>query len=338
MSATGDEARSLAYVVDAIARIPSELERALAVPMPTLRRAGSVVTSGIGASEGPARLLARRLACTGTAARFVSLGEFATRPVAADRLVVFSQGLSPNARLAFGEEHVFEQRTLVTSVGYGDGSEAKRELLDQLVRRGVVAIPIPPISESGTLVRFVGPTVAALTALRLEEALGGAPAPTAHDAPTAYRTASGEPAEPIDPADPIAIVGAGVSVDELFAARWKILETLLRTDPPVWDALSFAHGPVQAMSRRKLTLLVFETPGAEPLVARLAASIDRDHHRMVRFRADAEGGLRVIEHTARLDGLLAATLRAHPRDLFSWPGSAGECSLYELGEDPPCDR
>lgn len=328
-------AESLDLVAAAIGALPGALERALRVPLPLVDASGSIVTSGIGASEGPARLLAHRLARLGVAARFVHPGEFVTGQVRADHLIAFSQGLSPNARLAFTDEHRFRSRLLVTSIGYDGCGESKRPVLDALVARGITPLVVPPGVETGTLVRFVGPTVAALVALRLAGLFGDTECLTLSDAPNVYADASARSLVlPDDPGLGFAVLGAGVSIDELFAPRWKLLETLLIPDPPAWDALSFAHGPVQAALGHPLALLGFETPRGEALADRLARSIDRDHHRLVRFRSKTDGPLAFIEHAALLDAALLAALRVRPRDLFSWPGRGNECALYALGEDP----
>jgi creatinine amidohydrolase len=343
---TEGERETLRYVRDAIARVPQELSLALECPLPRVTKAPrSVVTTGIGASEGPARILAASLAEAGMAARFCPISSFVLRARAergsrvdprgaADLLVVFSQGLSPNARLALGSEHAFSERWLVTSfTGSADcsTSESKRAAFQGLSAEGVTAIVTPPANEPESLARFCGPTVAALMALRLAALLTGdrALAMRLVEAPSIYLPAPF--VEPL-PAGPLALVTAGALAESAYAQRWKLLEALLREDPPVWDVLQFAHGPLQAFHDKPLTLLVLETPSAGDLVQRLLRTLDATHHRVLRLVASLPAPLSFFQHTAQLDALLLASLEVAPRDLFNWPGRHGDAPLYALGE------
>jgi hypothetical protein len=337
---TEGEAQTLQYVRAAIASLPRELARALDCPLPELARPPrSVVTTGVGASEGPARILAASLAEAGLAARFCPISRFAVREPAraplADLLIVFSQGLSPNARLALAAEHAFGARWLVTSL---DGSDTaacaaeKRAVLNKLLARDVTAIVIPPANEPEALARFLGPTVAALMALRLSALLSGdrGLALRLADAPSAYRVRALPAAEL---AGPLAVVSAGALPESAYAQRWKLLEALLSEDPPVWDVLQFAHGPLQAFNHRPLSLLVLEGAGCADLVERLVRTLDPACQRAIRLSSSLPEPLAFFEQTAQLDALLLARLEAVPRDLFNWPGRHGDAPLYSLGEE-----
>ncbi len=325
--------KSIETLESRIASIPAALEVAAKVELPRWAGAAlrTVVTTGIGASEGPARVLASRLAQSGIAARFLPLAAFATREVTASLLVAFSQNLSPNARLAFGPQHGFDARWLVTSAGLSPASP-RAAVLASLLARGVEGIVVPPESEDGMLVRVVGPAVASLIALRLAAHLG------AHTlAETDFARAASAYTSPCAPFAlddvKIALIAAGPCAESLHGHRWKLLETLLRGDPSVWDVLQIAHGPLQSIHDEEVRLLVFETRRARPLVERLVATLRRDRHRLVRIEATREDGLALLEHTAAIDACLVATLRASPRDLFDWPGRGSDAPLYSLGED-----
>jgi hypothetical protein len=291
---------------------------------------GRVVTTGIGGSEGPARVLAHRLREAGRDATFQPLSELVLGASHGSLLVVFSQGLSPNGCLAFQGASVFAERWLVTSVGHGATRPERAERLAQLSERGVRPIVVPPGEERGMLARWVGPTVATLTALRLAGVLG---APSCEDrldaAPDRYRALSKDRA-PLPPAP--ALVLAGVHADEGHAHRWKILETRLE-DPPVWDVLQAAHGPVQSLHGAPRPVVTLERPNAADLVARLARSLPEDGPPLTRLVASSDDALAVIDHAALIDAALLAALRAEPRDLLDWPGRGREASLYGLGSD-----
>lgn len=161
--------------------LPAELRRAAAVAIPE-RAPTSTIVTGIGGSEGPARLFAMQLSAH-SCVRFVPLSSFVGACPKAERLVVFSQGLSPNARLALGRHHDFAE-TFVVGAMEPDAAtfetesevESERRGLARTLRdEGVVFVTHGPPSESGMLVRLVGPTVASSVALRLAAAFGGAP-------------------------------------------------------------------------------------------------------------------------------------------------------------------
>jgi hypothetical protein len=337
MSEGGTE--SLRYVRDAIASVPGALAAALSCTLPELASAPrSVVTSGIGASEGPARILAALLAEAGMAARFCPISAFVNRPPCADLLVVFSQGLSPNARIALGEEHAFTARWLVTSVEAcrveaRSSADDKQRPLATLRERDVTAIVVPPRDEPQALARFCGPTVAAFMAMRLSALLLGdeALAQSLVRAPAAYQ--AGKVHAP-QLSGPLALVTAGALAESAHAHRWKLLEALLGQDPPVWDVLQFAHGPLQAFHDKPLTLLTLESAMDGALVERLMRTLDPARQRVLRLVASLPAPLSFFQHTALLDQLLLAELEAEPRDLFDWPGRHGDAPLYGLGAEP----
>lgn len=322
---------SIASLAGRIASIPAALQLAAEASLPALRTIPrTVVVTGIGASEGPGRLLACTLVEGGVAARFVPLAWFAAESPAADLLVVFSQNLSPNARLALTAEHRFGTRWLVTSAGYAPGASTREALVDTCRARGIVPIVVPPASEDGMLLRVVGPAVASLVALRVASLIAGEQLSLTNLADAASAYAPPESVTALD-ARPLALVAAGVSVESLHGHRWKLLEALLREDPPVWDVLQVAHGPLQAIHERDMTLVVLSTPRAQPLVSRLQAALSPEHHRVLVWTSRHDNALSFFEHAAAIDACLLATLRAAPRNLFDWPGRGGDAPLYDLG-------
>lgn len=327
---TAASSHSLAQVARALESVPRELAGALDVELPVPSTPPrTIVTTGIGGSEGPARLLAWHLAQAGRAARFCCVSEFLVTPPGGDLLIAFSQGLSPNGCLALDAAAGFRNVWVVTSVGHGPSRPKRLARLDRLRRAGIRPIVVPPGEEAPMLVRWVGPTVAALMALRIAGALGAANCRAAvlADAPQRYRAQSADPLP-----NALAIVVAGVSPEEAHGHRWKILEALLRSDPPVWDALAVAHGPLQALHAHPRTLLTFERPSGQPLLARLEDALGRTDVKLVRFRARSDDALATVDHAAQLDAALLATLASEPRDLFDWPGRGRDAPLYDLGD------
>jgi creatinine amidohydrolase len=334
VSDISDHATALASVdrlAQRHAEVPAALRLAAEVSLPALHGAvpRSVATTGVGASEGPARLLASTLCEGGVLARFVPLMTFALRPPSAELLVVFSQNLSPNAQLALTEQHGFSARWLVTSLGFASGSSAREAWLPVLQRRGVTMIRVPPAREEGMLVRLIGPTVASLIALRLAAHLGARQLDDVVFASAAEAYQCANVSHVLD-AGRLALVAAGVAVESLVVARCKILETLLDTEPSVWDVLQLAHGPLQAFHPRAQTLLVCSTPSASDLVARMLRTLDPERHRVIHVASQYEDALSGFEHMAAVDACLLATLRCKPRNLFDWPARGIDGPLYDL--------
>ena len=325
--------QSLSYVRQAIDGLPAELACGMQVPLPEVpSKIATVVTAGIGASEGPARMLARLLADAGLAARFCPIAHLVSTATPADLLVVFSQGLSPNARLLLDVAPQYAHRWLVTSVALQTATASKQRALQRFLNLEFSCIVAPPTSEPQTLVRMTGPTVAMLIAMRIAGHLLRDARFTQQlaESPNLYQCH--RTFEPLDNT-PRGIITIGLLAEQVHAHRWKLLEALLTGDPPVWDVLQFAHGPLQAFHERDLTLLVLERGTGSPLLARLRDTLHPKHHRLIHvpsLHADARA---FFEHVAAIDALLLQTLQATPRDLFNWPGRHGDAPLYGLGSD-----
>lgn len=362
-SSTDERARSCVREVRArLATVATELRSAASIELAPRAPASTVVT-GIGGSEGPARLFAAAANTPTSTARFVPLSSFVSARPRAERLVVLSQGLSPNARLALRRSDEFAETIVVgavdpdlassstasssttssstTSSSTDPSSSAsssaassssasdleRRELARALRDRGVVLVTHGPAVESGMLVRLVGPTVASSVALRLAAALGGTPF-DAERAASAYAAARST-VDPLALDAPLVLAAAGALTESLFGLRWKWLETF-GADPHVFDVLACAHGPLQALYERPATWLVFESPASEPLVERLARVLP-PRHTLRRLRVSDDPALAFFEATALLDAHLLATLAARPRDLRRWPGRGADGPLYDLG-------
>ncbi len=308
-------AASLERVRRELASVPAHLRALDALALDPLPPRETIVT-GIGGSEGPARLFA-----AASGARFVPLSSFAVGQPRAERCVVFSQGLSSNARLALRRRD-FEELVVVTAVDpERHADEARRAFARALVDAGARLVVHGPELERGMLVRLVGPTIASAVALRLAR-----PGFEPSDAAAAYEHASVD-TTPLEA--PLVLLASGELTDALFGLRWKWLETFGH-DPQVLDVLASAHGPLQALYESPATWLVFTDDDARPLVDRLAAVLP-PHHRLRRMPVPPDPMLAFFAATGALDRCLRATLEASPRDLFRWPSQGADGPLYDLG-------
>jgi len=345
-----------------VAALPELLARVLAEAPPRSRletaAVAGIVVTGVGSSAAHARLLAWLLVeHAGLRARFRPLGDFVGGGAARDdeALIVVSQGLSPNARLALAEPGRWRHVALVTASGppaarAADDPRAaeKRRLVADLRARGVEVHGLGAgEDEYGTLVRVVGPMAGYLCVLRLAAGLaaaaGGSPPYRADDlarVPNAV-AAAGARVCALDLGDPGALLGGRLAflargsyaelVDNL---RYKVLEGMLRPLPPVWDLLHLAHGPLQELAGHATTLLALTRSGdaaAADLLARAVAALEPDGHRVLPLAAELPGSLALFEHEAAMNELMLRFVAARGIDQVDWPGRGREAALYDLG-------
>jgi creatinine amidohydrolase len=331
-----------------------ELVRAAAaMDLPALpfhpRGVRTVITTGVGSSAAHATLLAHLLAVeVGLPARFVPAGAFIAPRPATDRdvLVVFSQGLSPNARLALAAPEAWGSVVLVTAVGTGDAGAGADKLAARAAveRAGGVCVEQPGGTEYGTLLRMAGPLAGYAIAFRLAEAIGrgagiavdaimlDAEAICARMRAAAARVVTLGPHD-----DPfvgrivfLASGGYGVLAGNLAL---KVQEALLEPAPLVSDLIEFAHGPFQALYERDATFLLLQrgAGGAEgELLARLRPMLDPQRHHLVSLPAESTGASALFEHEALLNELVLRAIAARRIDQARWPGRDRERALYDV--------
>lgn len=353
-------ARGRALLADRLAAVP-ELLRARSRPAPelppfdlgALRR---VRITGAGASGGHARLLAARLAEAGVPALAAPPAAFAAPPgreAAEDALVVFSQGLSPNARAALARPQAWGATVLVTAAG-GPGEDPERRAAVEALRTAgtwIVDVGAPP--EYGTLVRLAGPVLALQATLELAHALGGPAPPTPRDAAEAFADAAArarEAAAALGPAElaPTWLCLAGARDPSwIDAQRLKLAEGLRRPFPPACDLLDFAHGPFQQIYPDPALLVAFAGgvgPQAgleEELLERLARMLT-PRHRLLRLPAPAGRDPALFAHDGAADALLLHALEACGVDPTDWAGRDQDGPLYRFtgpaAAEPEADR
>ncbi len=330
---------SLAARIAALPGIAAASARADATALVLPGSVDRVVTTGIGTSEAHARVLAQVVSeRTGRGIRFVpSSALLEPGPErAAETLVVFSQGLSPNASLVLA--HAARWRHVVVATAAADDAR-----LAPLRDRGVTVVPFAGTDEYETLVRVTGAVTGHLCALRLARALGadlpidpdrlegalaGAPA-TAAGVTTAMLAA------------PLAFIVSGTYGELILNLRLKVLEGMLRPLPPAWDILHLAHGPFQQAVSAPATFLALTRPDAvdeAPLLARFEAMLDPRRHALVRLAATLPGPLAVLEHEMALNALLLRDLADRGLDQVRWPGRGADGPLYRLAELPVARR
>ena len=357
--------------------IPSELSvlKALRHRLPRM-----LVATGIGTSEGHARHLAEvATRFCGQPARFVSTGALAAAPPpGADRdwLIVFSQGLSANARFALSHAEAWRGVILVTGLGMEAGEEVpaeKASWLDALDRRGVVRVDLGAGTEYGVLLRVIGARAGyavswsllrSLASMRLESA------PALTFEAEALRGAQENAETRAD-----AIFGPDESVSSFFSSdrtlvlvsedgalefvdqlSLKLAEGLLRPRPRAVDVLEFTHGPLQSIAEEPASILYIRAalPGAqasniaagrkgrdqeeESWLARFRSTLDPARHWLRVVDASLPWPIAAIELEAIFDVFVLRAITEVETDLVNWPGADREAALYEASPDLPDDH
>lgn len=357
--------------------IPSEMSvlKALRHRLPRM-----LVATGIGTSEGHARHLAEvATRFCGQPARFVSTGALAAAPPpGADRdwLIVFSQGLSANARFALSHAEAWRGVILVTGLGMEAGEEVpaeKASWLDALDRRGVVRVDLGAGTEYGVLLRVIGARAGyavswsllrSLASMRLESA------PALTFEAEALRGAQENAETRAD-----AIFGPDESVSSFFSSdrtlvlvsedgalefvdqlSLKLAEGLLRPRPRAVDVLEFTHGPLQSIAEEPASILYIRAalPGAqaskiaagrkgrdqeeESWLARFRSTLDPARHWLRVVDATLPWPIAAIELEAIFDVFVLRAITEVETDLVNWPGADREAALYGASPDLPDDH
>jgi creatinine amidohydrolase len=317
-----------------------------------------VLTTGAGSSAAHARFLASVLAELGVPARFAPLSEFLASPpppAAQQTLVLFSQGLSPNARLALQRIESWHAVWLVTAGGEevagaeaapGGDDVARRRAVDAAVAAGVRVLSFPAAGEFGTLLRIIGPMTGYAAALRFATAAAATPPgwstvsveaivrAVSGAAETLSRVAGDLHAHELE--RNLLFVASGAHTARVENLRLKFLEGTLRPAPPVWDLLDLSHGPFQQIVAGPATILAFsraDAAGEQALLERLSGMLDPARHRFVRLTAELPGPLAIFEHEALMNEIVLRYIEERRIDPCQWPGKDADGPLYSFGAD-----
>ena len=318
-----------------------------------------IVVTGIGSSGGQARFLARLLSQDlGLAAQFVATGSLAVEGPgshAADVLIVFSQGLSPNARFALGGSGAWAERILVTATGDGarldTGPSHPKAFLEGMRDAGVRVIPLAAPQEDGLLVRVLGPMLGYLVALRLTSAIARAgefvetsaeldveaicSCIAGSEASLETRLAGRQPLGNLLGSGLVLLASGGYG-EALQNLRTKVLEGMGLSFPPLWDLLEFAHGGFQRFISEPGTAIALTRAGAPweaDWMSRARSMLDTGLHEWLELPASLAWPYSVFEHEAYFNALLVRWLEERSRDPRDWPGRGRDGPLYDLA--PP---
>lgn len=338
-----------------LADIPGILAAMLArgpAPLrPTTLAARRFIVTGTGSSEAHARYLVMLLNLyTERGAAFLPLSGFVDSPpgaFAGRTLVVWSQGVSPNAQIALRRRPDFAHTVLFTAstpaAALAAGKPDRAALLQQLFDDGGDLVEFPLAEEYTTLIRFVGPLAGYLAALQFTASFGCCrfPAPTAVDIlpllatqpPAALRDAMiGLPSAF---SQGFNLVTAAPISDFAQNLACKFLEGVFWPCPPISDFLQFAHGPFQQMNAHPKPVVILQGGSAAE-----AEMVDRSV-RMLRdvglgafvVRVEAPALYSIFGFEAALNALVFDVMRHLRVDQVNWPGKGRDDLLYGFCPD-----
>jgi len=338
-----------------LAQIPDVLARMLARPPAPLqaatRDARRLIVTGTGSSEAHARYLVALLNLhTDRSAAYLPLSGFTASHREAfegKTLVVFSQGVSPNAQLALRRHREFAHAVLFSAttpaVAAAAGKPDRAALLRELLAAGGELVVFPLAEEYTTLIRFVGPMAGYLAGLQFTAQLAGCRFPP----PAAAAILPLLTTEP--PAD---LLAAMLGAPETFARGFslvcaapisdfaqnlacKFMEGVFWPCPLVSDFLQFAHGPFQQMSAhpRPVVILQGDSPLEAELVARSVAMLRDAGLPAFVVKVNAPPLYSIFGFEAVFNRLVFALMQQFGTDQVNWPGKGRDDRLYGFCPD-----
>lgn len=298
------------------------------------------VVTGIGSSESHARFLCalvRRIAPG--AATFACPSSFALAAPPASwadsTLIVFSQGLSANARIALAHREAFAETVIFTAK-----EQAGTPFADEAVR----FVRCAEADEFTILLRVIGPMVTYLTAWQwLHSCLPACPPPPGVAEIGSLLAAVDEmDSETVEAL--AADLVAGVEFNFLgktcgYAQNlgFKRVEGLFLPEPVRRDILQSAHGPIQQNHANPLAQWIFTSdyPAEKALVHRLLPMFERLDAPVRTITASVPQPASVFFFEALLNRVLGIAIEATPHSQYDWPGKGLDGEGYQLDQPLP---
>lgn len=338
-----------------LAQIPAVLADMLRRPPPPLNAttlaSQRFIITGTGSSEAHARYLVMLLNLyTGRAASYLPLSGFVDSPpgaFAGKTLVVFSQGVSPNAQIAlrrrgeFSHTLLFSATTPATARAAGKADRA--DLLASILREGGELVEFPLAEEYTTLIRFVGPMAGYLACLQFASRFGCCRYALPGEADILPLLATPPPADLLDAmirlpsafSQGFNLVTAAPISDFAQNLACKFMEGLYWACPPISDFLQFAHGPFQQMNAHPHPVVILQGGSAAEaeLVARSVTMLREVGLSAFVVRVDAPPLTSIFGFEAALNALVFAVMRHQRVDQVNWPGKGRDDLLYGFCPD-----
>ncbi|MCX6937558.1 MAG: creatininase [Verrucomicrobia bacterium] len=333
-----------AILADMLARGPAPLR-------PRTLASTRFLITGTGSSEAHARYLVMLLNLySDRAAAYLPLSGFvdpAPGAFAGKTLVVFSQGVSPNAQIALRRRQAFAHTVLFTAstpaAARAAGKPDRAALLQALLDEGNELVEFPLAEEYTTLIRFVGPLAGYLAALQFAAQFPDCRAPLPGPAQLSALLAARAPRDLLDAmirlpsawSGGFNLVTAAPISDFSQNLACKFMEGVYWPCPPISDFLQFAHGPFQQMNAAPKPVIFLQGGSAAEaeMVDRSVRMLQEVGLAAFVLRIDAPALYSILGYEAALNELVFAVMRHQRINQVEWPGKGRDDLLYGFCPD-----
>ncbi len=309
------------------------------------------LVTGTGSSEAHARYFCNLINLfTDRSAAYLPLSAFLVmaRELTIDKtLVVFSQGVSPNAQIALRNHKDFRHSVLFTSTtphaARQAGKPERADLIFDLVEGGGDLIFFPLAEEYSTLIRLVGPMCGYLACMQFVAQLPGSKLSPPRPGQVLPLLSLEPPAElrsailskPGRFTAGFNIITAAPISDYAQNLACKFMEGLFWPCPSISDFLQFAHGPFQQATahNRPIIILQGNSPAEAELVRRSIGMLSSVGLEGYVVRVDAPPLYSIFGFEAVFNHLLMDAVRTFGIDQINWPGKGRDDLLYGFCAD-----
>jgi len=310
-----------------------------------------LVVTGTGSSEAHARYLANLVNLyTDRSAAYLPLSGFVDAPAETfhgKTLVVFSQGVSPNAQIALNRGRDFAHTVLFTATtpaaAEAAGKPDRAHLLQALLDRGGELVIFPLAEEYTTLIRFVGPMAGYLATMQFAAQFDCSRFQVPQAAELLPLLDAKAPAElseamsrlPAAFAGGFNLITAAPISDFSQNLACKFMEGLFWNCPPISDFLQFAHGPFQQMTAhpKPVVILQGDGRGEAEMVARSVDMLRGVGASATVVPVVAPPLLSIFGFEAALNDVVFSVMRQLRVDQVNWPGKGRDDQLYGFCPD-----
>lgn len=308
------------------------------------------VVAGTGSSEAHAKFFVYLINhYTRACAEFKWLSAFSEKSIQETQdktLVIFSQGLSPNAHMALARSPQFRHTVLFTSTTIESASKVGKlvwvEILQRLLDGGNEVVYFPIEDEYTVLIRLIGPLTGYLACLQFLEHFSPGYLPgcdatrllaslenaglQAADAPNKAILAEGHKGIHLLGSAPFSEFGQNLA--------YKFLEGLYWPMPALWDYLQFSHGPFQQwqIDKRPIIILHGNTCTEEDYLERTLKMLRPQPDPLWIIKSDLPICYRILQYEMVLNHFLIQALSELKVNQIDWPGKELDGPLYEVSQ------
>jgi hypothetical protein len=320
-------------------------------PLPASEWPLRIFTSGVGSGEGHARFLAFLInRYSPHIATFVPVSEAEVTLRRAerrnDRLVVFSQGLSPQSQIVIKAWPNKPRMVLCTAATpealFADGKDSRGTLLRQLLHEGVRILNMPMRGESTVFLQVVGPMCGYLAAIHWARKAAGAEIPPIE--PEALENALLQVASvrkkvdwddilyELQRVDEIWVSGALASYADNLALKFS--KGIFRRLPTIKEIFALADGPFQSAFKKPRTqwILGLPDPRSQELTLRARNMLSQASVPARVWLSPLPEPYAVLYYEQLFNFLLLNVVTRQKLDQENWPGKGMDGALYELAE------